>query len=341
MAPRLAPIGHDDRLSIVEHLDELRSRLFVVITAFVIAFSLCLWQDDGLLDIINQPLEKTTQTAGNENSAGALEGFSSQQVKLKRALTRYSIAVDRLAAEADVSAATRRELRTATTVLQAALAELPSTVPNRRPVTLGVSEPFTTTLTVAGWGALLLCLPILLFQLYAFVLPAFSPGERRAVLPLMAMVPFLFITGVVFCYFVILPPAVKFLQNFNDDSFDILVQARDYYRFAIFALVAMGMLFQMPVGILALTRVGILTPTSLRRNRRVAIVAIAVVAMLLPGTDPVTMLLAMGPLLLLYELSILLATFVDRRTPEGPSRWDFDDEDTAVTKPADTDTDTS
>ena len=129
----------------------------------------------------------------------------------------------------------------------------------------------TATLTVAGYAALLITLPLLLYQLYAFVLPAFSPREREVAVPLMVFVPFLFYAGVVFAYFVVLPAAVSFLQNFNDDSFDILLQARDYYKFSIMVLAAMGVLFQMPIVILAITRMGILTPTQLRQNRRYAI----------------------------------------------------------------------
>jgi sec-independent protein translocase protein TatC len=133
------------------------------------------------------------------------------------------------------------------------------------------------------------------------------------VLPLMTMVPFLFIAGVVFAYFMVLPNAIDFLQNFNDDNFDILLQAKDYYRFAILVLAAMGICFQVPVGILALTRVGIVSVAQLRHSRRYSILGIAVVAMLLPGQDPVTMLSLMAPLYVLFEGSILLAALIDRR----------------------------
>ncbi len=127
------------------------------------------------------------------------------------------------------------------------------------------------------------------------------------------MVPFLFIAGVVFAYYLVLPPAISFLQNFNDDSFDILLQARDFYSFELLVLMAMGALFQIPVGILAATRLGVVTPRQLRKGRRYAFVLIAVIAALLPGQDPVTMLILMAPLLVLYEGSILLASLVDRR----------------------------
>jgi sec-independent protein translocase protein TatC len=156
--------------------------------------------------------------------------------------------------------------------------------------------------------------------LYAFVLPAFSPTERQVALPLMLMVPFLFFAGVVFAYYLVLPAAVNFLQNFNDDNYDILLQARDYYKFAIMVLAAMGLLFQMPIVILAVTRMGILSTTQLRKNRRYAILVIAVIAMLMPGQDPVTMLSMMLPMIVLYEGSILLASLLDRRAARARAR---------------------
>jgi len=178
-----------------------------------------------------------------------------------------------------------------------------------------VGEPFTTTLTTAFWFALIFSLPIILYQIYAFVLPAFSPRERRVALPLMAMIPILFIGGVLFAYFLVLPPAIGFLQHFNDQSFDVLVQARDYYKFELLTIVMVGLIFQVPIGMVALNRAGILSAAKLRRTWRYAVVIIAVVAALLPGVDPVTTVLEMIPLLALYLLSILLLTWLDRRSP--------------------------
>ena len=136
------------------------------------------------------------------------------------------------------------------------------------PVTLGVGEPLTATLVAAGYTALLLVLPLILWQAYAFILPAFSPTERQVAFPLMVMVPFLFYAGVVFAYFLVLPAAVDFLQNFNDDNYDVLLQARDYNKFAVMVMGVMGLLFQLPVVILAVTRMGIVTPQQLRKQRR-------------------------------------------------------------------------
>src|SRR5204863_4281092 len=116
----------------------------------------------------------------------------------------------------------------------------------------------------------------------------FSPSERRVALPLMAMIPVLFIIGVGLGYVLVLPAAVRFLQNFNSDQFNVLLQARDYYKFAVLTLAASGLVFQLPVAILALTRLGVVTPEFLTRNWRYAIVILTVIAVLLPGSAPVS-----------------------------------------------------
>jgi sec-independent protein translocase protein TatC len=297
VSPALKPVGHEDRLSLVEHLDELRTRIVLALAAFAICFGLCLWQNDRILDALNEPINQTSfkQCDTSRDTFEQQACFNKELKALALENAEY--------------------FRASSPALAARWEKVAESVPNasRLPVTLGVGEPFFQTIRVAAYAGLLLALPLLLFQMYAFVLPAFSARERRVATPLMAMIPFLFVAGAAFGYFVVLPNAVKFLVNFNDDSFDILLQAKDFYRFEIMVLIAMGLLFQIPTGILALTRAGILTPRQLRQNRRYAILVIAVLAMLLPGTDPITMLIAMAPLLVLYEGSILLATLLERR----------------------------
>ncbi len=178
---------------------------------------------------------------------------------------------------------------------------------HERLLTLGITEPFTTTLTVSAYGALVLALPILLYQAYAFLLPAFAHRHRRAIVPLLLLIPTLFVAGVAFGYFVVLPAATSFLLNFNDTQFNVQVQAKEYYSFFAQTLLACGVVFQVPVGILAATRLGIVSVRQLKKNRRYAYLACSVVAAALPGVDPVSMLLEMAPLLALYELSIVLA----------------------------------
>ena len=245
---RIRPISHEDRLSVVDHLDELRSRLIVSAVAFVVAWAITAWQNDLVLEIVNAPLPDNLEDEG--------------------------------------------------------------------PITLGPAEAFYTTLTNSAYAAILLSLPVILYQLYAFVLPAFSPTERRVATPLLLLVPALFIAGVVFCYFVVLTPALDFLLNFNADEFQTEVRARDYYSFVTLLMLAMGLGFQIPVGILAACKLGVTSAAKLRRSRRYAIVAIVVLASLLPTLDPVTLILESIPLYVLFELSILMAAAWGRPVSE-------------------------
>ena len=328
MATALRPIGHEDRLSLVEHLDELRTRLLVCAAALIVSFSFCFWQNDAILDLLNRPLEQTQNLDGAQRSNDPLEQAARFNVRLGTALAATAPAlrdlqasIDQLAAlgrpDAGRSAATCAAARPAWTAPCARCRRRRRPCPTnrkRQPVTLGPAEPFTTTISVALYSAVLLVLPVLLYQLFAFLLPAFSPAERRVALPLMAMVPLLFLGGVAFAYLVVLPRAIDFLQNFNDDSFDILLQARDYYRFAIVFMGGVGLLFLMPVAILGITRTGIVTPRQLRANRGYVILGISVLcAVATPTPDPITMTLAMGPLIVLFELSIVMAAWIDRR----------------------------
>ena len=237
MARRVRAVSHDDRLTVVEHLDELRTRIVVSLIVFGVALALCFWQNNLLLEIATGPLP------GDHDEL----------------------------------------------------------------LTFGVTEPFTTTLTVSTYGALILSMPIWIYQLYAYVLPAFSAAEKRVLLPLLLAAPFLFLTGVVFAYFVVMPAAVGFLLEFNEGEFNTQLRARDYLSFFSMTMLAGGLIFEMPLAILAVTRLGIVSVDQLRSNRRYAYLVIAIIAAALPGIDPITMLIEMVPLLLLYELSILLA----------------------------------
>jgi sec-independent protein translocase protein TatC len=335
------PVGHEERLSLVEHLDELRTRLIYCIVAFIISFSFCYWQNHWLLQTINRPLQSTQNLDGKKRSKDPLEESARFQIRsgeaqkvTAQALRTTSQAMAAIAAGSNLRPAQRNQLRQAqreldlAAVAQATAAAAVPTNQSRQPITLGVTEPFVTTFTVAAYAALLLSLPLILWQAYAFVLPAFSPAERRVALPLMLMVPFLFLCGVAFGYFVALPRAINFLQNFNDQSFDILIRASDYYKFSVVLLVVIGLLFQIPVGVLAVTRLGVISARQLGRNRGYVILGLSVVAAVAtPTPDPVTMLIAMAPLVVLFELSIILARFVERRAAKrAQEEWDPDDD---------------
>jgi len=312
MATAIRTISHEERLSVVDHLEELRTRLIVSAVALALVFGLCLWQNHALLDFINRPLTKQTerQVARGEGPLG--QTWLAQKGVREVAKDTASIAGVLSAPASGLPAATRARLAAAIPRLRADVAKLPRTPTGNLPVTLGPGEPFTTTLTVALYFALVLALPLILFELYGFVMPAFNPRERRAVLPLLISVPFLFVAGVAFGYLVVLPAAVRFLQNFNSGQFNVMVQANQYYKFAATLMLAMGISFQAPVAILGAVKAGIVTPRQLRRNRRYAILACATVAAFLPG-DAFTLVLETVPLYLLYEASILIASVLVRR----------------------------
>jgi sec-independent protein translocase protein TatC len=246
---KLKPVSHDDRLTVVEHLDELRTRIVVSLVSFGVALALCFWQNHQLLHWLNKPLH------------------------------------------------------------------------GKQPITFGVAEAFTTTLTVTAYAALVISLPVILYQAYAYILPAFTPNEARVARPLLLMIPLLFIGGAAFGYFLVVPAATKFLLHFNADEFNTQIRARDYYYFVTTTLLACGAVFQMPVVILAATRLGITSAEKLRKNRRYAILICTVIAAALPGVDPVSMCLEAAPLIVLFELSILLAKFFGRSSTEVSERW--------------------
>lgn len=306
-------ISHDARLPLLAHVDELRSRLIVSAVVLAVAFAFAFWQNHGVLNVLNRPLAKATSGA-LERSHGPLAEAARTQQAVRVALNRQQVAFAQLAqASTGRPPAERRALSAAAQADARAVAVTPTELSGRQPVTLGIGEPFGQTVTVSAYFALALALPVILFELYAFVIPAFSPRERRAALPILALAPLLFVAGVAFGYFVVLPGAVGFLQNFNASSFDALVQARTYYQFVLFTMLATGVLFQIPVAVIGLNRMGILSARQLREHRRYAIVAIVGLALLLPGTDVVTTLLELIPMLVLFELSVVIAAVLERR----------------------------
>jgi sec-independent protein translocase protein TatC len=312
MATAIRPISHEDRLSLVEHLEELRTRLIVSAVVLVVAFGACFWQNHALLHLINEPLDKQIHAQIERGNGPLGQTALAQQGVIKVAEGTEALARVLSAPGSGIPAVKRAELAAEIPRLRADVAKIPRKPSDNNLVTLGVGEPFTTTLTVCFFFALIFSLPVILFELYGFVLPALRPSERRAARPLIAAIPFLFSAGVLFGYFVVMPAALHFLQNFNSNEFNVLVQAPQYYQFAATVLLAMGLVFQVPVAILAATRAGLVTVRQLRHGRRYAFVACAAVAAFLPG-DAVTLILETFPLYVLYEASILVASFVARR----------------------------
>src|SRR4029450_12958986 len=183
----------------------------------------------------------------------------------------------------------------------------------QKPVTFSPIEPFTTSIWVSLWAGLLLALPIVFWQLWAFLAPAVEEHRQRSMSLLVAFATVLGVGGVAFGYFVILPAAIHFLTNYDSAYFTIQIRARDYYRFVSFVLLGVALAFEVPVFVLALVRLRILTAAQLRHTWRVGVFLMVVIGVLLPGVDPVSTILSVIPLVVLYVLAIGLATFLEPR----------------------------
>lgn len=243
LGPRRA--GSDARLSIVEHLTELRVRLFISALVLVVAFGVLYVFNEDLLNILLEPLAPEYRSL----------------------------------------------------------------------LALSPTEPFLVTLKVVIGAAVLVTLPVLLYQLYAYVVPAIGDQTRRKMLAVVAGVSGLFIGGVVFVYYLVLPVALQWLLGFAGDDFTVALRADEYFSFALTLMFAGGLVFEVPIAMLVLARLGLVSAQQFRRGWRIAIVVIAVVAAVLPGGDPVSMLMLMVPQIILYIVGIWLATVFGRPAP--------------------------
>jgi sec-independent protein translocase protein TatC len=239
-------LNHGEEATLVEHLEELRMRIFVCLGALAIGFAIGFVFRGNLLHWLNAPLP---------------EGKG-------------------------------------------------------KPITLSPAEPFLTSMKISLLAGLALALPVVLWQLWSFLAPAVDPHAERTVLWFVLLATLLLAAGVAFGYWVVLPKAVHFLTNFDDQYYNAQLRARDYYGFVMMVLLAIGVVFELPIFILALVRLGVLETSTLRRNRRLGYFIVAVVAVLLPGIDPVTTTFEMVPLIALYEASIWLSVLVERRSPQ-------------------------
>ena len=238
-------LGYGEEATLVEHLEELRWRIFIVLGALVVTTIVAFVFHTQILDWLNAPLPPN----------------------------------------------------------------------HRKPVTLGVAEPFVVSVTVSVYAGFLLALPIVLWQVWAFFAPAFDAGSERRVLGLVAFATLLGLGGLAFGYFLLLPNAVHWLTNYDTEQFNNLIQAKPYYSFVSTVLLGVVVIFEMPLVILGLVYLGVLSSASLRKHRRMGYFITAVIALGLPGPDPVTTGLELLPMWILFEGSIWLAVLVERRSP--------------------------
>jgi sec-independent protein translocase protein TatC len=248
-------LRHEEEATLVEHLDELRSRIIVCLVALMVALGVTYGFHNHILDWLNRPLPPG----------------------------------------------------------------------RRKPVTLTPAEPFITAFMVSIYAAFLLSLPVFLWQIWSFLAPAFKERTQRLITGLVGFATALGLAGLAFGYWIVLPKAIHFLTNYDKSHFTIQIRARDYYSFASLVLLATTVVFEVPMFILALVRIGVLTSERLRKNRRLGYVIMAALAVALPGVDVVTTTLEMIPLFALFELSIWLSVLVERRSvePEAASLSDL------------------
>ena len=239
-------LRHGEEATLVEHLDELRTRLIIALGALAAAFVVTYIFHGHLLQWLNEPLPDDL----------------------------------------------------------------------KKPATFSPIEPFTTSIWVSLWAAFLIALPIVFWQLWAFLAPALEERRQRSMLIPVAFATVLGLGGVLFGYFVVLTPAIHFLTNYDSSYYNIQIRARDYYRFVSFVLLGVAIAFEVPVFVLALVRLRILSAAQLRHTWRLGIFVMTVIGVILPGVDPVSTLLSVIPLVVLYVLAIGLATFLEPRWRE-------------------------
>lgn len=183
----------------------------------------------------------------------------------------------------------------------------------RHPITLSVAEPFLTSVMVSIYAGFLLALPIILWQVWAFFAPAIRENTQRVVAAFVVVAALLLAVGVSFGYWIALPAAVHFLTNYDTQLYNIQIRAKDYYSFAALVLLAMAVVFELPIFMLGLVRLRIVTAQKLRKSWRIGIVAVTALAVALPGVDPVTTMIELAPLLVLYFATVAVASVFERR----------------------------
>lgn len=179
---------------------------------------------------------------------------------------------------------------------------------------LSPGDPFFVTLGLAITVGLLLAFPILVSQFWGFISPALLPREKRAIVPALYLGLVLFMGGVALAYYIVLPMTLVFFSSFQTESLEQSIVIGPYIGMVVKILLAFGLLFEIPVVVLVLSALGLVTSKFLKEKRRFAVAGIAVLAALVTPGDAVTLtIFMMGPLVLLYELSIFLARFVEHR----------------------------
>ena len=337
------------QMSFLEHLDELRKRLVNSVIIVVVAFTLCWFVSDKIYDFLSVPIRQALSEAerrelpvkgitGDEKIlplSSLRDGDKGRYVfdratKIGVSVVQPGTSVQAVVAKDSAGAVglfTDEPLLTSNAIipagvqLPAALAPDAAPPPNadERMIVTTAVEPFTLYVTVSMYAAIALSIPLLLWQLWGFISPALYKHERAYVTPFVLLSSISFVIGAAFAYYVLFPPAVKYLLGLGED-FRLLLRASDYFDFITIIMLAMGLIFQMPAISYVLARIGLISAGLLIRSWKIAIVVILIVAAVVsPTGDIPNMMLFAAPMMLLYVVSIFIAWFFGRKRQAEPA----------------------
>ncbi len=195
--------------------------------------------------------------------------------------------------------------------------------------------PFFLHLKIAALASLFVVSPYLFYQVWAFVAPGLYAHERKYIVPIALLSAVFFVGGAAFCYLVVLPFAFPFFLSYSTDTVTAMLDVVEYFSFVLKLILAFGLIFEMPLFSLFLARLGLVTAKLMRRTRKYAILGIFIVAAILTPPDVFSQLLMAGPMLVLYELSILVAAVFGRKpaSPEPAAEADGANSETSGEQP--------
>ena len=325
------------QMSFLDHLDELRKRLIRSIVFVFVATSICWFFSDRIYSFLAVPVERALAEAQRRQVpvAGmtgheAILGLNSlkendvgryvfpEETKIGTSVIPSGASVTaRVTKDANglLGLFTDEQLYAGNTVIPkgvrlpidfTALPQASSGINDKLIVTTAL-EPFSLYIKVSLYAALCVSVPFLLYQIWAFVSPGLYPHERGYVTPFILLSSVSFVLGAMFAYYVIFPPAAKYLLGLGQD-FRLLLKADDYFDFIIIVMLGMGVVFQMPAVSYVLSRIGLLTAGFLVRSWKTATIVILIAAAVLsPTNDIPNMLLFAAPMFVLYVVSIFVA----------------------------------
>ncbi len=195
---------------------------------------------------------------------------------------------------------------------------VPKNVEQTSLVFLAPAEAFWMHLKISLMTALAICIPVILYQIWQFTAPGLLQHERKYFLPFIFAGTSLFMIGAFFCFILVLPFAMGFLLTYKTGSLTPMISVGSYVDFTLKFILAFGVVFELPIALIFLTKIGVVTPAKLRKNRKYAIImAFVAAAMLTPTPDAFNQTLMAGPIIVLYELGILASVlFYKERKPE-------------------------